>query len=505
MSKAFLSLADNVYLVEGPVGAALYDFREEKLWAVPPVVLAMLKAAGNGVTFEAAVTQSLGKDVGPKALETIRRFVQEHPALDFSPVAPPKPSPPPLSRTVEPVWLMLEITSLCNLSCCHCYLPATRAAAGQPEPTLSTARWIELMEEGRRIGFCALGLTGGEPVVHPDLELLMRTAHRLGYEPIALFTNLTLLTDELLAIITEIGAEVHTSLYSSDAGIHDTITGEPGSFERALDGLRRILAAGVETFVGIPVMQQNLAAVEGTIRFLSDMGIARDHVKTDCTLPIGRGAALRPLAAAQRWRSKIDRLRVDGSRLIVNTCWAGRLAVAKNGDAFVCVGERRTLGNVAVDSLQAVVAGQAVRSLWEITLDEVSVCAECEFRYACFDCRAVAHLLGGDLRGRDPTCPYDPMTGVWRRKEAPMTAKPKRKENLVLEEIDEELLVADFSDAQLHVLNPTAAAIWEMCDGEHTIEQIADSLAEYFHLPAEEVRRDVAKVLAEFQEKGLVE
>jgi hypothetical protein len=44
-----------------------------------------------------------------------------------------------------------------------------------------------------------------------------------------------------------------------------------------------------------------------------------------------------------------------------------------------------------------------------------------------------------------------------------------------------------------------------MCDGEHTIEQIADSLAEYFHLPAEEVRRDVAKVLAEFQEKGLVE
>jgi len=503
--EEFLSLAEKVYLVKGPVGAALYDFRERKVWAVPPLVLAILEAATNGLTFEAAVKQSLGKDVRPTALKTVRQFVQNHPALEFSPVVPPRPTSPPLSRTVQPTWLMFEITSACNLSCCHCYLPATRGAVNHTEPTLSTRRWVELMEEGRRVGFGALGLTGGEPAVHPELQWLLRLAHGLGYQPIALFTNLTLLSDELLAMISEIGAEVHTSLYSLDAQTHDTITGEPGSFERVIEGLRRILAAGVETFVGIPVMEQNLATVDQTIGFLADMGIALDHIKTDCTLPIGRGANLRPLPEAQVWRSKVDGLRVDGWRLLVDTCWAGRLAIANNGDVFVCVGERQTLGNVATVPLRAVVVSKAVRSLWGITLDEVSVCAECEFRYACFDCRAVAHLLSGDLRGRDPTCPYTPATGLWRQKEAPMNTKPKRKENLVLEEIDDELLVADFSDSQLHVLNPTAAAVWEMCDGQRTAEEIADLLAEHFGLSPEQVRQDIAKIIGEFREKGLIE
>ena len=86
-----------------------------------------------------------------------------------------------------------------------------------------------------------------------------------------------------------------------------------------------------------------------------------------------------------------------------------------------------------------------------------------------------------------------------------MDSKPKRKGKPVVEEMDDDLLVADFSDSQMHVLNPTAAAVWAMCDGQHTAGQIADLLAGHFGLPAEEVRRDVARVLGEFREKGLVE
>ena len=86
-----------------------------------------------------------------------------------------------------------------------------------------------------------------------------------------------------------------------------------------------------------------------------------------------------------------------------------------------------------------------------------------------------------------------------------MTPKPKRKEQFVPEEMDDDLLLADFQGSQLHVLNPTAAAVWEMCDGQSTAEQMAGQLAAQFALSPDQVQGDVAKILAEFWEKGLVE
>lgn len=71
--------------------------------------------------------------------------------------------------------------------------------------------------------------------------------------------------------------------------------------------------------------------------------------------------------------------------------------------------------------------------------------------------------------------------------------------------MDDSLVVADARSAQLHLLSPDGAAIWEMCDGERAAEQMAAMLAEHFDIGVEEIRSDVAKTLAELQEKGLVE
>ena len=86
-----------------------------------------------------------------------------------------------------------------------------------------------------------------------------------------------------------------------------------------------------------------------------------------------------------------------------------------------------------------------------------------------------------------------------------MDSKPKRKGIPVVEEMDDDLLVADFGESQLHILNPTAAAVWDMCDGQYTAEQMADLLAGHFGLPVEDVQDDVVKMLGEFHEKGLIE
>lgn len=508
----FLSLRAEVYLVQGRTGAALYDLRERKVWALPGVFAAILEACSDGKPFDSAAALALGQRIPPPALDAIRRFVRDHPALQFVVSPPATVSPPPLSSTIRPDWLMLEITGTCNLRCRHCYMSATSlpspSVLGTPHSalTLPTSRWLELIAEGREIGFRALQLTGGEPAVHPDLPALLRLGHQVGYRPVALFTNLILLDDAVLSLLSQIGAQVHTSLYSLDGAVHDAATGQAGSWQRVVEGIRRLLSAGIETFVGVAVMQQNAATLRETVSFLTDMGIAPDHIKMDCAWPQGRGADLPPLAGPLLWKGRLDRVVVDdGSRLVAGTCWAGRLAIAPNGDVFVCVGEREALGNIASGSLRTFVESETVRSLWRITLDDVAVCSGCEFRYVCFDCRATAHLLSGDLLGRDPTCPYDPQVGAWRYEVISMSDKPKRKEGLVAENLDDDVVVADFRDSQLHILNPTAAAIWELCDGLHDTEQMAGLIAEHFGLAAEQVRPDVQRILGEFRAKGLIE
>ena len=51
-----------------------------------------------------------------------------------------------------------------------------------------------------------------------------------------------------------------------------------------------------------------------------------------------------------------------------------------------------------------------------------------------------------------------------------------RTDNLVIRELDDETLVYDTERDEAHCLNPTAALVWQQCDGKTTADQAARSL-----------------------------
>ncbi|MDP3165430.1 MAG: pyrroloquinoline quinone biosynthesis protein PqqE [Hydrogenophaga sp.] len=81
-----------------------------------------------------------------------------------------------------PLWLLAELTYQCPLHCVFCYNP-TQHARIQDE--LTTAQWVDVMRQARKLGAAQLGFSGGEPLVRDDLEELVQEAHALGY-----YTNL---------------------------------------------------------------------------------------------------------------------------------------------------------------------------------------------------------------------------------------------------------------------------------------------------------------------------
>src|SRR5580704_12815818 len=104
-----------------------------------------------------------------------------------------------------------------------------------------------------------------------------------------------------------------------------------------------------------------------------------------------------------------------------------------------------------------------------------------------------------------------PPTSRWRQQ------KPKRSfdamvdtapvytriEGLDHNEVPDGYVIYDEVREKVHFLNPTAAAVLEMCDGESDLETIAAALQDAFDLPVSP-KADIAACLESLLAEGLV-
>jgi radical SAM protein with 4Fe4S-binding SPASM domain len=158
---------------------------------------------------------------------------------------------PPLAR------LDLELTERCNNSCIHCSisLPAADGRARRRESTAAEIRAV--LEEAVSLGCLGVRLTGGEPLLRDDFEEIYLAARRLGLR-VRLFTNATLITKrtaELLERITPLDP-VEVSIYGMAPETEEAVTGNPGSHQAALRGVRRLVEHRVPFIVKGAVLPQ---------------------------------------------------------------------------------------------------------------------------------------------------------------------------------------------------------------------------------------------------------
>lgn len=72
------------------------------------------------------------------------------------------------------------------------------------------------------------------------------------------------------------------------------------------------------------------------------------------------------------------------------------------------------------------------------------------------------------------------------------------------EDVDGELIVLNAAAGQVHKLNPTAAFIFELCDGQHTDADIAAIISEEADISLELASKDVQQTLASLKELGVI-
>jgi hypothetical protein len=81
---------------------------------------------------------------------------------------------------------------------------------------------------------------------------------------------------------------------------------------------------------------------------------------------------------------------------------------------------------------------------------------------------------------------------------------PTRNVGVLLRQEGERGMAIDPSSDVVHIMNATAVAIWTLCDGETTPEEMVVAVCDLSKLPREVVEEDVLGILREFERKGLI-
>jgi len=160
----------------------------------------------------------------------------------------------------RPLSLIAELTYRCPLRCPYCSNPLNYGD-NQYRQELSTEDWLRVIHQASNLGVLQLGLTGGEPLLRKDLELLVAAAAKAQLYT-TLITAATLLTPERATQLRDAGLDhVQISIQDSRAAESDYIAGSR-CFEQKLEAARLVKALGLPLTLNFVLHRQNLDRIE---------------------------------------------------------------------------------------------------------------------------------------------------------------------------------------------------------------------------------------------------
>jgi AdoMet-dependent heme synthase len=205
----------------------------------------------------------------------------------------PEPGPILPLAGLDVLWLQVTGT-VCNIACRHCFI--TCGPKNHSHPIMATAEVLAVLAQARAHGVKEYYFTGGEPLLHPDLLLLVERT--LAQGPLSILTNGILLDPPMTAALaqhartSQYSLDLRVSLDGTTAAENDPIRGSH-TFDRIMAGARNLLAAGLEPVFAVTTVHARYDHAGGRVEFidrLRDLGFRRPRVKFIPPFHLGREA-----------------------------------------------------------------------------------------------------------------------------------------------------------------------------------------------------------------------
>lgn len=169
-----------------------------------------------------------------------------------------------------PLNIHWEMTNVCNLHCLHCYQQDD--GPRQPLPTGATLSLIA--ERIIESGAFELTLTGGEPLLVPQLHDLVMRFNEHGIRP-HITSNGMLVDKKAADWLAAVDVTFQISIDGATADTHNEIRRSAHAFARAVQGIRHLVARGVPVSIAYCATPANLSEAERVVALGADLGVTR--------------------------------------------------------------------------------------------------------------------------------------------------------------------------------------------------------------------------------------
>jgi len=182
----------------------------------------------------------------------------------------------PLPRERKPpgpvvIW---NLVRRCNLTCKHCY--STSADIDFPGE-LSTEEVYTVMDDLRAYGVPVLILSGGEPLMRPDIFEISRRAKDLGFY-VGLSTNGTLIDEDNIEDIAAVGYDYLGISIDGIEETHDRFRRREGAFAEAMQGIGLARDQGIKVGLRFTLTQDNAAELPQLLDLMDEERIDKFYL-----------------------------------------------------------------------------------------------------------------------------------------------------------------------------------------------------------------------------------
>ncbi|MFA6011052.1 MAG: DUF5714 domain-containing protein [Desulfobacteraceae bacterium] len=236
-------------------GNAIYISKEDANWFVP-------SPAGDEVLSTLEIRGDLSLD------PATRLFLSGLPARRSDPYQ--GKSHINHSEGLSELWF--HITNRCNLACTHCLFSSSPAE----EQELSSQQILAIAEEAYNSGCRLFALTGGEPLVHPEIDKIITSLLAMPGSHVAMLTN----GMAIVPFIERLNPDpdffhVQISVDGLEQN-HDHIRSN-GSFKKLSANLLKLKERSFPFTLSMCVTRENVADMTGLVDLAAETGASNVH------------------------------------------------------------------------------------------------------------------------------------------------------------------------------------------------------------------------------------
>ncbi|MDH6356404.1 radical SAM protein [Parabacteroides sp. PF5-9] len=308
----------------------------------------------------------------------------------------------------------VHITFDCNLRCSHCY-----ADAGNSREEMPLAQFEQLITEAIEARFHKVVITGGEPLLYTQREMLLAICkkHRNKGVKLTLRTNFTGdFSEDDFSSFAQAFDEIVVSIDGNEQ-THDIRRGK-GSYQN----MRRHLQEYIRVSKTMPSCAElSLACVMSAAEINGEPGesvsvlaqnLSIEKVRFRPVLPIGRASKLEEPVMCEglmQHLSPEEMLKTPCNALL--SCGIGQnIFIRPDGRSYPCYawcGEHSYIGNVFEKGLNTVLTSPQFTRLTACTVETIIKCKDCDYRYLCGGaCRAWGNQQENDLNAAPVQCTH---------------------------------------------------------------------------------------------------